>query len=375
MIAEPTLPPLTIRAVRSIGVEVPMTYALGTSQARITRAPLLLIDLETEEGVTGRTYLFCYLSAAAPAMAAMLDEIGRMVAGDRVAPAQLWSKLAQRFMLIGVQGVVRMAMAGLDVAAWDALALAAGVPLATFLDANVDKNLGTKPQPITAYNSCGLGLMTPAEVADEAEKLLARGFQAVKLRLGYPTLKEDLAAVHAVRQRIGDHIALMVDYNQALSVPDALARGRALDAENIYWLEEPIRHDDYVECASLAKALTTPIQIGENFSLPVAMETALAAGAADYMMPDLERIGGITGWRQAAVLAAEHRIKMSSHLFPEVSAHLLAATPTRHFLEYMDWADALVQEPLRIVDGQALIPDRPGNGLVWDQAKVARFRM
>jgi mandelate racemase len=375
MIAEPTLPPLTIRAVRSIGVEVPMTYALGTSQARITRAPLLLIDLETEEGVTGRTYLFCYLSAAAPAMAAMLDEIGRMVAGDRVAPVQLWGKLAQRFMLIGVQGVVRMAMAGLDVAAWDALALAAGVPLATFLGANVDNNLGTKPQPITAYNSCGLGLMTPAEVADEAEKLLARGFRAVKLRLGYPTLKEDLAAVHAVRQRIGDDVALMVDFNQALSVPDALARGRALDAENIYWLEEPIRHDDYAGCASLAKALTTPIQIGENFSLPVAMETALAAGAADYMMPDLERIGGITGWRQAAVLAAEHRIKMSSHLFPEVSAHLLAATPTRHFLEYMDWADVLVQEPLRIVDGHALIPDRPGNGLVWDQAKVARFRM
>ena len=375
MIAEPTLPPLTIRAVRSIGVEVPMTYALGTSQARITRAPLLLIDLETEEGVTGRTYLFCYLSAAAPAMAAMLDEIGRIVAGDRVAPVQLWGKLAQRFMLIGVQGVVRMAMAGLDVAAWDALALAAGVPLATFLGANVDNNLGTKPQPITAYNSCGLGLMTPAEVADEAEKLLARGFRAVKLRLGYPTLKEDLAAVHAVRQRIGDDVALMVDYNQALSVPDALARGRALDAENIYWLEEPIRHDDYAGCASLAKALTTPIQIGENFSLPVAMETALAAGAADYMMPDLERIGGITGWRQAAVLAAEHRIKMSSHLFPEVSAHLLAATPTRHFLEYMDWADVLVQEPLRIVDGHALIPDRPGNGLVWDQAKVARFRM
>jgi mandelate racemase len=92
-------------------------------------------------------------------------------------------------------------------------------------------------------------------------------------------------------------------------------------------------------------------------------------------MPDLERIGGVTGWRHAAALAAEHRIKMSSHLFPEVSAHLLAATPTCHFLEYMDWANALVQEPLLIVDGQALIPERPGNGLVWDQAAVARFRM
>src|SRR5215831_4769131 len=139
MNGDPTLPPLTIRAVRGIGVEVPMTYALGTSQARITRAPLLLIDLETEEGITGRAYLFCYLREAAPAMAAMLDQIGGMVTGDPVDPAQLGGKLAQRFMLIGVQGVVRMAMAGLDVAAWDALAIAAGVPLATFL--------GAKPKP------------------------------------------------------------------------------------------------------------------------------------------------------------------------------------------------------------------------------------
>src|SRR5215467_10304364 len=115
--------PLTIRALRCVAVEVPMTYALGTSQARITAAPLLLIDLETEEGVTGRSYLFCYLRAAARPLAAMLDEIAAMVKGDRVAPADLWAKLASRFMLIGVQGVVRMAMAGLDVAAWDALAV------------------------------------------------------------------------------------------------------------------------------------------------------------------------------------------------------------------------------------------------------------
>src|SRR5947199_181349 len=223
MTADPTLPQLTIRAVRSIGVEVPMTYALGTSQARITKAPLLLIDLETEEGVTGRAYLFCYLRATVPAMVAMLDEIGRMVEGDRVVPAALWSKLAQRFMLIGVQGVVRMAIAGLDVAAWDALAIAAGVPLATFL--------GGKPEPVLAYNSCGLGLMAPDEVADEAAKLLGRGFRAVKLRLGYPTLKEDLVAVHAVRRRIGDDIALMVDYNQELSVTADLERGRRPDQE------------------------------------------------------------------------------------------------------------------------------------------------
>jgi mandelate racemase len=350
-----------------MAVEVPMRHALGTSQARVTAAPLLLIDLETQEGVTGRSYLFCYLRAAVPAMAAMVDEIAKMVTGDRVAPDALWAKLRQRFMLIGVQGIARMAMAGLDVAAWDALAVAAGVPLVTMV--------GGTPRPVRAYNSCGLGLMSPAEVANEAEKLLAGGFRAVKLRLGYPTLQEDLAAVRAVRQRIGDGIDLMVDYNQVLSVEQALERGRALDDENIFWLEEPIRHDDYAGCATLARALKTPIQIGENFSLPTAMKTAIAASAADYVMPDLERIGGVTGWRQASALAAAHRIAMSSHLFPEVSAHLLAATPTCHFLEYVDWADALVQEPLRIVDGCAVVPDRPGNGLVWDEAAVARYRI
>ena len=344
-----------------------MTYALGTSRGVITKAPLLLIDLETEEGVTGRSYLWCYFPAAMPAIAKILEEVARVVEGERLAPADLWSKLAERFALIGVQGIVRMAMAGFDVAAWDALAIAAGWPLATLI--------GSSPKRIPAYNSCGLGLMAPREVADEAEKLLARGFRAVKLRLGYPALAEDLAALHAVKKRIGSEIAVMVDYNQALSLAQALERGRALDQEGIYWLEEPIRHDDYAGNAALVRELETPIQIGENFSESSAMAVALAAGAADYVMPDLERIGGVTGWLRAAALAATHRIEMSSHLFPEVSAHLLAATPTAHFLEYMDWADRILAEPLEIVDGFAIVPQRPGNGLTWDAKAVEKYRI
>ncbi len=360
-------PLLTIRAIRSIGVEVPMTYALGTSRGVITKAPLLLIDLETEEGVTGHSYLWCYFPAAMPAIAKILEEVARVVEGEPLAPADLWSKLAERFALIGVQGIVRMAMAGFDVAAWDALAIAAGWPLATLI--------GSSPKRVPAYNSCGLGLMAPREVADEAEKLLARGFRAVKLRLGYPTLAEDLAALHAVKKRIGSEIAVMVDYNQALSLAQALERGRALDQEGIYWLEEPIRHDDYAGNATLVRELETPIQIGENFSESSAMAVALAAGAADYVMPDLERIGGVTGWLRAAALAATHRIAMSSHLFPEVSAHLLAATSTAHFLEYMDWADRILAEPLEIVDGFAIVPQRPGNGLTWDAKAVEKYRI
>ncbi len=123
------------------------------------------------------------------------------------------------------------------------------------------------------------------------------------------------------------------------------------------------------------RELKTPIQIGENFSESSAMAAALAAGAADYVMPDLERIGGVTGWLRAAGLAATHRIEMSSHLYPEVSAHLLAATPTCHFLEYMDWADKILAAPLEIVDGFAVVPQRPGNGLVWDKKAVEKYRI
>ena len=358
---------LTVRAVRAVAVEVPMRYVLGTSAAAVRAAPLLLVDVETEEGVTGRTYLFCYLAAAAPAIVSLLAEVERAVRGERIAPDALWALLSKRFRLIGVQGIVRMAMAAFDTACWDALAIAANMPLATYL--------GGSPRPVPAYNSCGLGLMPPAALADEAEKLLAGGFRAVKLRLGYATLEEDVAALHAVKQRVPGAIKIMVDFNQALSVDDALKRGLALDSEGVSWIEEPIRHDDYRGCAMLARELQTPIQIGENFSEPRAMAEALDLQACDYVMPDLERIGGVTGWRSAAALAAERSIPMSSHLFPEVSAHLLAVTPTAHWLEYVDWADAIVEEPLRIVDGNAIAPARAGNGLTWNKEAVERYRM
>jgi mandelate racemase len=368
MAFQPLLPALTVRAIRARPVEVPLNFVLGTSQGAVRQAPLLLIDLETEEGITGRAYLFCYLRAAAPAITSLLEEVERLVKGDSLDPAPLWAKLARRFTLIGVQGIVRMALSGFDVAAWDALAIAQGQPLARLL--------GASPRRIPAYNSCGLGLMDDlGALAAEAEQLLSGGFRAVKLRLGYPTLGEDIAAVHAVRKRIGADVALMVDYNQALTLDEAFKRGRALDAENIFWLEEPIRHDDYAGAAALARVLKTPIQVGENFSLPAAMQVALDQKAADHVMPDLERIGGVTGWRQAAEIAAVNRVPMSSHLFPEVSAHLLAATPTCHYLEYVDWANVLLREPLAIVDGHAIIPQRPGNGMVWDEEAIERYRI
>ena len=339
-----------------------MKFPLSTSVATVRSAPLLLIDLETEEGITGRTYLFCYRPSVPRAIDVVLRDAVSVVKGEPVAPLDIGAKLARRFALVGVASVVRMALSGLDAALWDALAVAAGLPLATFL--------GAKPKPIPAYNSSGLGLMSPEAAADEAEKLLAGGFLSVKLRLGHPNLEQDLAVTRAVRKRLPDAIELPVDYNQALTVTEAIRRGRALEGEGVAWLEEPIRHDDYAGNATVAKALAVPVQIGENFNGPEAMIEALAARACDYVMPDAARIGGVSGWIQAAGIAAAHGIEMSSHLLPETSVHLLAATPTCHYLEYVDWADAILEEPLQIQDGLARVPDRPGIGLTWRSEAV-----
>jgi len=358
---------LKVRAIRCTAVEVPMRHVLGTSAATVRAAPLMLVDVETEEGVTGHAYLFCYVGAAARGIASIMEEIEREAKGAAVAPVELWSKLSKRFTLIGVQGIVRMAMAAFDVACWDAAARARGVPLATLL--------GASPRPVRAYNSCGLGLMGVDALRRETDELLEGGFGGVKLRLGYATLAEDLAAVRAVRERLPAGIELMVDYNQALGVDEAIARGRALDPEGLAWIEEPIRHDDYRGCARVAQALATPVQIGENFSQVHAMAEALDANACDLVMPDLERIGGVTGWQRAAGLAYARGMPMSSHLFPEVSAHLLAATPTAHWLEYVDWAAPLLEEPIAIVDGMAQTSQSAGNGLEWKRDAVARYRI
>jgi len=365
----PNWPVLTVRAVKAVPVEVPLNFVLGTSQQALRHVPLLLIDVETEEGVTGRSYLFGYLRAALPAIVSLLGEIETLTKGETADPQALFARLAKRFTLIGVQGIVRMAMAGFDTALWDAVAIASGKPLAALL--------GADPAPVLAYNSCGLGIKDDlGELAAEAETLVAMGgFRAVKLRLGYPQLQGDIAAVRAVKKRVGDDVRLMVDYNQALTLDEALARGRALDAEGIYWLEEPIRHDDYAGAVRLARDLDVPLQIGENFSLPANMRVAIEQGAADFVMPDLERIGGVTGWLEAAAIAVETKMPMSSHLFPEVSAHLLAATPTRHYLEYVDWANVLLQDTLKIENGHAVIPQRPGNGMTWADDAVARYRL
>ncbi len=354
-----------LRAVRARALNVPVRRPLATAGGALTHTAFVLVDLETEEGITGASYAWTPAPYSAKPLAALVEALGGMLKGDPVAPIAIERKLRQRLTLLQVQGLQALAVSAIDVACWDVAAKAAGQPLARLL--------GGVPRPIPAYNSNGLGIMGPDRAAAEAVELAAPGFKAIKVRLGYPTLAEDVAVVRAVRRAVGDATILMSDYNQALLPPEAEARARALDPEGLAWIEEPVRFDDYAGCARVAAAAATPIQIGESCWGVYDMQKALDANACDFFMPDLGKIGGVTGWLRAAALAEPRGLPISTHLFPEVSAHLMAVTPTAHWLEYVDWANPILAMPLQLKEGNAVIPERPGNGLAWNEETVARF--
>lgn len=356
---------LCVRGLRVRAVHVPMRLPLQTSSGTISIAPLALIDLDLEQGVTGSTYLFCYTPLVLKPVCQMLAELAPLLEGAPLAPLELSRSLHARFRLLGGKGVVGMAIAGIDMAAWDALAKARGLPLA--------RALGGALHKIPAYNSCGLGMIGTSRVAAEAAALVDQGFAAIKVRLGYADLATDLAVVRAVRRAIGDAILLMSDYNQALSVPEACRRIAALDAEGLAWIEEPCLADDYAGYATVRGKAQTPIQMGENWWGPVEMARSLAAGASDLGMPDAMKIGGVTGWLHAATLAETACMPLSSHLFPEVSAHLLAVSPSRHWLEWVDWAEPILAGGLSIENGMACPGAEPGSGIAWNEAGVERY--
>ena len=358
---------LTFRSVNVRPVIVPLRRPVVSKVGLLGQWPIILIDIETEEGITGRSYLEPYLKASARAIASTIHDLAAARTGQPIRPLEDFQKGLKSLNLVGNEGTAMIAVSGLDMAAWDALAKAANMPLAVFLGGS----LGAVP----AYNSNGLWLADVAPLADEAGELVAEGgFRGLKLRLGREKLADDLAAIDVVRGAVGADIKLMVDFNQGLSLGDALHRCHALDDQGLYWLEEPIAYSNLAGFAQLARELKTPIQLGENFYGPRALYQALAMGCGDYVMPDLMRIGGVTGWLRSAAIAGAAGIDMSTHLYPEFAAHLMRATETAHWLEWQDWADPIIAEPFALADSALTVPNRPGAGIAWNEDAVRRYR-
>lgn len=355
---------LTIRSVEIRAVDAPMDPPLRNSLNVIDRAPLIIAEIQTEEGPRGTAYAFAYAPAALGPLAALTRNIGTSLIGRSVAPVTLWDELQNGHRLLGAEGLVEMAISVLDMALWDALAKSAQLPLARLLGGDLT--------PLPAYGSLrGWG---PAMVAEEAGRTVAAlGVRAVKFKLGAPRLADDIATIRAVREAVGGEVEILVDYNQGLDRPEALRRGLAVQAEGVRWIEEPLHVTDDEGLAWLSNQLEVPIQGGENWWGVTGMARSLAARATDLCMPDVMKMGGVTGFLRGMALAGAHRVPLSSHIFIEASAHLLSVSPNRHYLEHLDVAGVLLKEPLVVKDGHALIPGRHGLGLDWDQDALRRY--
>jgi mandelate racemase len=354
---------LTVREIRARPVVLKLKRPVVARIATITDWPIIVLDLSTEEGIVGRSYLEPYIVRSMRYLVPALNDLGAVLKGRAVAPVELFDAARKSLHFVGYEGLSLIAASGLDMAAWDALAKAANLPLCVLLGGSVG--------PVKSYNSNGLWLSEPAKLADEALELRDEGgFQGLKLRMGRPRPADDLIALEAVRKVLGDDFNLMVDFNQGLDLAEALHRCHAIDDRGLTWIEEPILYDNLDGYAKLAAELNTPLQIGENFYGPREMHKAIQKNACDLVMPDFMRIGGVTGWMRAAAIAGAAGIPVSTHLYPEVAAHMMRVTETAHWLEWQDWADPILQTPYQIKDGLLHIPDVPGTGLEWDEEAI-----
>jgi mandelate racemase len=355
-----------LKALRVRAVLVPLRRPVIAGIGRFDQWPLVLVDMEMNSGVVGRSYVAPYRATAVPSIVAELRDLAAMFQGKPVTPHDAFEASLRSLNVVGLAGVSTIATSALDMALWDALAKEAGLPLVQLLGGSIG--------PVRAYNSNGLWRHDVSTLSSEARALQQEGgFSAMKLRLGNTQLKDDLAALNAVREGVGADIDLMVDFNQALGLGDAIRRCHELDEEGIYWFEEPIAYDNVRGYAQLAQQVRTPLQMGENYYGSRDLFTFLSAGAVHYAMADLMRIGGVTGWLRAAGLADAAGVQFSNHLYPEISAHLMRVTPSAHWLEWVDWANPILAEPLEPMNGEVVAPNRPGSGIDWDEDGVRKY--
>ncbi len=358
---------MKITGVRTHALSVPLPRPVKTSAHDIRTVDTVLVEMESDAGAVGVGFCFAFGPHRARALHALVEDLLPLYAGrDPTAPRALFESAWRSINFVGHAGVAVMALAALDSACWDLAAQGAGLPLWKFLGGGRNR--------IPTYASSGLWLdYSVDELLAEARRFLAEGHRAMKIRLGRAP-REDLERVRRVREAIGPEVHLLADVNQGWDEATAIRVGRELEPFNLYWLEEPLPYEDLEGCARVAAALTTPIATGETEYGSLGMKRHLEVRAADILMPDLQRMGGVTGLLKAVTLAEAFHTPVSSHLFMEASGHLIAAAPNGLILEHMDWWQELFEEPLAVSEGQVRLPDKPGIGVGLNRKALDRFR-
>jgi L-alanine-DL-glutamate epimerase-like enolase superfamily enzyme len=359
---------MKITRLRTVPVRLPLAEPLGNATATIHAFSCLAVFLETDEGAVGENLIFTIRPEQLPVLDAMVHALSEAAVGRRPEETEaFWTEAWRRINFLGFAGVAVMGISAIDGAMWDLRGKAAGLPVASLL--------GRARESVPAYASGGLWLNQPIDsLVRQAETFVQQGFRAMKLRLA-GVEATDLPRIRAVRRAIGEEIGLMVDANQAMNAADAVRLGRAMQDYAIHWFEEPLPAHDIANLADVAAALPMPVASGENEYTRYGFRRMIEAKAARILMPDLQRVGGVSEFIKVGALAAAHDLPVSSHLFPEMSLHLMAALPNATLLEHVDWFSPLYDRQMRMVDGRFLLPEGPGWGFRLDGKALEHFRI
>jgi mandelate racemase len=359
-----------IRGLRSTIVSVPAPRRIISSVRDTTHVINVLVELDTDDGLTGISYVAGFTRHKARATCCLLEELGDAITGlppDDI--GGVWDRMWSVLTLVGHAGLPVFALSAIDIALWDLRGKRAGVPLYELLG-------GARHPRLAAYASDGCWLSNDVErVVEDAEGFVARGFSALKVRFGRTDPEDDLAVLRAVRHAVGDGVAIMVDVNQGWTPERVRSCGTALADCPVRWLEEPLPAEDLVGLAALRRDLPFELASGECAYLPAGVEALVSAGAVSVVMPDLQRVGGVTGWLHAREIAEAAGLLLSPHLFPEINVHLLATCAEPGPLEWVSWAQPLLEEPLSVKAGAVAPPNRPGLGIRFDRSAVRGMQL
>lgn len=355
--------------LRTIRLDVPLEKPIRTAIHDIRSVGALLVMLDAGDGRVGEGYLFAPGTRQLGVFEEMVLSFKPLLLGaDPEFTEALWRSLWREINFFGHKGVSVFALSAIDMALWDLRGKVLGRP--------IHRLLGGCRSAVPTYASGGLWLGASIdELVAEARSFVASGFRAMKMRLGRPRLGEDIERVAAVRAAIGPDIALMADANQGFTVDHAIRLGRRLEAFDLAWFEEPVPAYDLEGSARVAAALDTPIASGETEYVRYGFRDMLRMKAADVLMPDLGRVGGVSEFVKVAHMADAIDLPVSSHIYTEQSLMLVAALGNATYLEYMPWFGSLFREKLEMREGQVIVPERPGFGFTFDPDAVDRYRL
>ena len=350
-----------IRHVRLSTLTLPLKAPISDAkvltgrQKPMTEIVFLFAEITTGDGSSGIGFSYSK-RAGGPAQYAHAKEVADNLLGEDPSDiGRIYQKLLWAGASVGRSGVATQAIAALDIALYDLKAKRASLPLS--------KLLGAYRDSVRTYNTSGGFLQAPVEeVKERASQSLAEGIGGIKIKVGHPDSRVDLARVSAVREHLGPDVPLMVDANQQWDRPTALRMGRALERFDLVWIEEPLDAYDAEGHAQLARALDTPIATGEMLSSVSEHISLIENRSADIIQPDAPRIGGITPFLRLAALADQAGLQLAPHFAMEIHLHLAAAYPREPWVEHFEWLNPLFNERLETVNGRMIVPNRPGLG-------------